>query len=109
LLTTKQEAIWIIKMFEQTLEEIKTIHFISPSMYQILIADNVGIDPSIISPNYKEYSYFQAIEIIKALDKALISCPKYLFKRIKSERLSMTFAFGQEMEEVCGRPPESRK
>ena len=96
-------------MFEQTLEEIKTIHFISTSMYQILTSDNVGIDPSIISPNYREYSYFKAIEIIKDLDKALISCPKYLFKRIKAERLSLTFAFGPEMEEVCGHPPESRK
>ena len=96
-------------MFKQTLEEMKSIHFISPEMYQTLTASNVGVNPDLIFKNYHEYTSQQAREIISAYDKCLLSCPKYLYKRIRAERLSLTFAFGPEMEEVCGRPPEPRK
>jgi hypothetical protein len=96
-------------MFEQTLEEMKAIYYISPQMYKTLTASNVGVNPDIIFPGYHEYSYHQALAVINALDKCLIVCAKYLQKRIRAERLSFTFAFGPEMEEVCGRPQELRK
>jgi hypothetical protein len=96
-------------MFEQTLEEMKAIHYISPEMYQQLTASNVGVNPEIIFHGDNEYTYHQARDVISALDKALIGCAKHLQKRIRAERLSFTFAFGPEMEEVCGRPPELRK
>lgn len=96
-------------MFEQTLEESKAHIYIHPEMYQRLTGSNVGINHDIIYPGNHEYTYHQARIVISALDKCLISCAKYLQKRIRAERLSFTFAFGPEMEEVCGRPPELRK
>ena len=96
-------------MFEQTLEEMKAIHYIDQKIYSQLTASNVGVNPGIIFPGNHEYTYHQARDVINALDKCLIGCAKHLQKRIRAERLSFTFAFGPAMEEVCGRPPELRK
>jgi hypothetical protein len=95
-------------MFVQTLEEMKSLILIESGLYQTLTASNVGINPEIISEGDCEYTYHEARNIVAAFDKALISCPKYLQKRIRAQRMSFVFAFGPGMEEVCGLPPAIR-
>ena len=90
-------------MFEQTLEEMSALVVIEPKIFEVLTASNVGVNPSLICRGAKTYSYSEAVDVISALDKALLSCPKYLYKRIRSQRNSFVWAFGPEMEEVCGK------
>lgn len=86
-------------MFEQTFEEMTAVVTIESGIYQTLTASNVGVNTALISEGGASYSSEHALRVIRALDKALLSCPKYLIKRIRAQRNSFVFAFGPDMEE----------
>jgi len=93
-------------MFEQTLDEMNAMVFVSPEMFRTLTASNVGVSRESISIGYAEYSFREAVDVVGLLDKALLSCPKYLRKRILAQRMSFVFAFGPDMEDFCGIAPK---
>ena len=88
-------------MFEQKLEDMKSLIFISPDMFQTLTASNVGVSSDVVKENWSEYSYLGALKAIKEIDAALLSCPKYLRKSVISERNGFVLSFGPDMEEIC--------
>ena len=85
------------KMFEVELKDMNASVFIEDGLYNILTASNVGVNPDLVSKGFRKYSFNDALVLIKALDKALVSCPKYAFKRIRACRGSVINAFGPEM------------
>jgi len=89
-------------MFEQTLQEMTASIYIHPDRYQMLTASNVGVNSNLIFSGEHIYTMEEAVDAIKSIDKALLSCPKYLRKKILSERNMFVFAFGPEMEEFIG-------
>jgi hypothetical protein len=99
---------WCEAMFEQTLEEMKARVCVEPAIFQTLTADNVGVSAEIIFSGEKDYSYSEAMLVVTVLDKVLKNCPKYLQKRIRAQRMSFVFAFGPDMEEICGHAPALR-
>lgn len=86
------------RMFEQELENMCAVITIENALYDTLTASNVGISDQVISRGSRVYTFFEAIESIKAIEKALKGCPKYLKKRIQAQKMSFIFAFGPEME-----------
>lgn len=96
------------KMFEQDLKDMTAIVVIEPVMYQTLIASNVGIPVDRIFCGGHKYDFQSAVDAINSIDHALRSCPKYLYKRIRAQRMSFVFAFGPDMESLVNSPPKPR-
>jgi hypothetical protein len=90
-------------MFEQRLENTTATIFIESGIYQILTASNVGVNPALIFDGGRTYTYVEGLLAIAALDKASKTCPKYLHKRIRAQKMSFIFAFGPEMENIINR------
>ncbi len=93
-------------MFEIDLKDMNSLIFIESGMFEILTASNVGLRDSGIVNGWNRYSYCEAVSIIKEIDVALLSCPKYFRKRVLATRREFTNAFGPEMETVVGRALE---
>lgn len=84
-------------MFEVELKNMKAHVFTENGIYNILTASNVGVSPDLVSVGSRKYSFDDAVDLINSLDKALLSCPKYLSKRIAAYRGSVVNAFGPDM------------
>ena len=95
-------------MFEQTLEEMKSVIFIESATYQTLTASNVGASYALIFEGSHTYTYEEAREVVAMLDGIIVNCPKRLQRKIRATRNQFVFAFGPEMETVCGYPPALR-
>ena len=95
-------------MNERSLEEMNAMVVIEQNLFQALTASNVGLSNGIVFDGGHIYLYEEAVIVINAIDRALLSCPKHLQKRIRAQRMSFVFAFGPEMEAVCGFPPKLR-
>ena len=89
-------------MFEQKLEKMTATIHVNPEMFNTLTAANVGGNCDSLNKGWFEYDYSAALKIIAWIDRSLLSCPKYLKKRVTSQRNSFVFAFGPEMVDVCG-------
>ena len=92
-------------MFETKLKDTTATVFTEKGMFEILTASNVGLRDSGIFEGDHRYSYLDAISIIEKIDSALLSCPKYLRKRVTASREQFSFAFGPEMEKIVGPAP----
>ena len=95
-------------MFEHALENMKLGIFIESKAYQMVTASNVGANYMLIFEGEHAYTYHEAREIVAMFDRILVSCPKHTQKKIRAMRNQFVFAFGPEMEDVCGRPPDIR-
>lgn len=89
-------------MFETTFENMTAFITVESGIFGVLGQSNVGLGFSGIKEGGNTYTSRQAIEIIRKIDKALVGCPKHLFKRIRATRMQFVFAFGPEMETVAG-------
>lgn len=103
-----QSSIEPASMFEQTLEQMTAFITVETDLFESITASNVGGDPEIIKQGSAQYSFSSAKLAVEHLDRILRICPKYLQKRIRAQRMSFVFAFGPEMEKVCGQPPALR-
>jgi len=83
---------------ERKLEDMSALIYTEAGMASILGQSNVGLGSCGIKEGFVEYTYSEAILIIKQIDRLILSAPKYLRKRIWSTRMSFVFAFGPEME-----------
>ncbi len=95
-------------MFDQELKDMTAVVTVEPGMFDTITASNVGVSPDLVFCGGHEYDFHAALDVINNIDRALLSCPKYLYKRIKAQRMSFVFAFGPEMEGVVGNPPAPR-
>lgn len=87
------------KMFEVELQNMVSTEYVGPEIYNIICGDNVGLDNCGLVEGWNELSFSKAISIIQKINKALISCPKYLKKRVESLKNQIIFGFGLDMEE----------
>jgi hypothetical protein len=78
--------------------------FIEPGMFSILGQQNVGLGNCGIKNGGSEYTYSEAVSIIKQIDKLLPSVPKHLQKRIWATRMGFVFAFGPDFESSLSCP-----
>jgi hypothetical protein len=95
-------------MFEIDLENMKASVFVESDLYDTMTSARVGVSRDLLHKGAANYTYEQAKAVVVDIDKALLSCAKHLQKRIRAQRMSFVFAFGPDMEEVCGLPPELR-
>jgi hypothetical protein len=72
--------------------------FIENGMFEIITAQNIGLNTMDLKPGVNEISYTKAIGMVKYLDEVIDNrCPKYLLKRVLSFRNGLVLAFGPEM------------
>ncbi len=72
---------------------------IEKEMYNIIGAQNVGLSNCGLVVGMNTLTFSEAIDVIGQFDKALLSCPKYLRKRVLATRNQIVYSFGPEMEE----------
>lgn len=96
-------------MFEQTLQEMTATITLESGMFQTITASNVGVSPAVVFCGSRRYTFEEAVAAIEALDVALRSCSKYLYKRIRATRMQFVCAFGPEMMEHAGAPPQGKE
>lgn len=95
-------------MFEQTLQEMTAIITVESGMFQLVTASNVGVSPEKVFCGSRKYTFEEAVTAIEALDVALRSCSKYLYRRIRATRMQFVYAFGPEMMDHAGAPPQGK-
>lgn len=96
-------------MFEVEFNDMSANVYIEDGMYQILTASNVGVSPDIVFCGSHKYTSRDALIVIASIDRALKNCPKYLYKKIRSQRESFVNAFGPEMIARTSTPPTWRQ
>jgi hypothetical protein len=92
-------------MFEVNLNEMTAVVFVESELYRVVTASNVGVSPYLVFEGGREYSFEEALKAINRLDSALLSCSKYLYKRIKGLRMQFASAFGPDMMDLVGPAP----
>lgn len=87
-----------VSMFEKEFSDMMASVFLSEGLSNTLSASNVGLGNLGLVPGFNHISSSRAIELIRKFDRMIPGCPKYLQKRIKAFRNSISFAFSPEME-----------